>query len=76
MGLTVVASDYSERFAYNASSLVEYQGWALPNSTATAALWKIVKYTYSGNTVISKQFADGNAKFDNVWDDHATLSYS
>ena len=60
-----------------ASSTINYYGHASPNSAQTAAVWRVKRETLDGQgrtTVI--EFADGNASFDNVWADRATLSYS
>lgn len=39
------------------------------------AKWQIIKIERS-ETLISFYFADGDAEFDNVWDDRAVLIYS
>jgi hypothetical protein len=53
-----------------------YVGWAAPGSDTDAAVWKILKLTYSGTNLTQRLWADGDTKFDNVWDQRATLSYS
>ena len=56
---------------------VTYVGKAAPGTVTSSALWQVQKVDESGTpetTVIT--FADGNSKFDNVWDDRATLTYS
>ena len=50
-----------------------YVGEALPGTATSAALWRVQRITVANNTIL---FADGNAKFDNIWDNYATLSYS
>lgn len=52
-----------------------YLGHALPGTATSAASWRIIRYTFSGDD-IGGAYADGNASFDNVWDDRASLSYS
>lgn len=52
-----------------------YIGWALPGSLTANAVWKITKLTYSGTDLVSQVWADGNTKFDNVWDNRASLTY-
>ncbi len=52
-----------------------YIGYAAPNAATSAAVWRIIKITISG-TVTSLEYADGNGKFDNVWDNRASLTYS
>lgn len=50
-----------------------YNGFAEPGMATTAAKWLIIRETIADSTLL---FADGNKNFDNVWDDHLTLSYS
>lgn len=57
-----------------ASSTVTYVGEAAPGSSAAAAAWRIRKLTKTGGN-LSIKWADGDALFDNVWDDRASLSY-
>lgn len=52
-----------------------YIGWALPGTEEADAAWKITKLEYSGANLVSQIWADGNTKFDNVWDDRASLVY-
>ena len=52
-----------------------YIGRAAPGSLGSAAVWQVQKITVSGTETLIKQ-ADGNDKFDNIWDDRATLTYS
>lgn len=57
-----------------ASSTVTYLGKAVPNSGSAAAVWQIAKIdTTSGASIL---YADGNVKFDNIWNNRASLSYS
>ena len=68
--------DLAVRWDY-ASSTVRYQGHASPGVTTSGAAWRIKRLTFdSSNRHIATEFADGNANFDNVWDNRATLSYS
>lgn len=56
-----------------------YIGYTIPRSPTTPtdeAIWKITRLTYSGANLVAQEWADGNTKFDNVWDDRATLDYS
>lgn len=57
------------------SSSVAYYGKALPGTTTSSASWQIMKKTVSG-TLTTYLYADGNASFDNVWNNRASLSYS
>ena len=46
---------------------------AQPGSLSSAAVWQISKYQDSTGIML---WADGNANFDNIADDRATLTYS
>jgi len=52
----------------------EYFGWAPTNVATSAAVWKIMRITYTDNDFII-EFADGNSLYDNVWDNRASLTY-
>jgi len=52
-----------------------YKGEASPGTATSAALWRITKTTVNAEGDSVKLWADGNANFDNVWDDHLTLTY-
>lgn len=41
----------------------------------SGAYWAIKKFTYSGTQLVLVQWADGNPRMDNVYDNRATLSY-
>ena len=58
-----------------ASSTTTYLGRAACGTATSAASWQIRKISESGN-VTTIEWADGDRKFDNVWDDRASLSYS
>ena len=53
---------------------VIYQGWAKQSTTTSEAKWRIKRTTISGS-LITDEWADSNANFDNVWDDRASLNY-
>lgn len=50
-----------------------YSGDAAPGTATSAASWRIQRLTKADSTLL---WADGNANFDNVWDNYASLSYS
>lgn len=52
-----------------------YQGWAATGTLTSQALWRIRRIVTTGADV-SIKWADGNASFDNEWDNRASLSYS
>lgn len=53
---------------------VTYVGKAAIASATSAAVWHIFKIDETSGTVIT--WADGDANYDNVWDNRASLSYS
>lgn len=57
-----------------ASATVTYFGEAEAGSATSGALWRIRKLTTTGDD-LSIKWADGDALFNNVWDDRASLSY-
>lgn len=59
-----------------ASSTVVYFGYALPGTLTSVASWKIKRLTDLGGNDFKVEYADGNANFDNIWDNRVSLSYS
>lgn len=56
---------------------VTYVGKATIGSSASSAVWQIKKIDETGTPITMViTWADGNATFDNVWDNRASLSYS
>ncbi len=53
---------------------VTYVGKAEIGTATSADEWQIFKIDESSGTVIT--WADGDEKFDNVWDDRESLTYS
>lgn len=56
------------------TSTLFYVGEATFAAPTSSALWRIRKIDTS--TGVDVRWADGNANFDNVWDNRASLSYS
>lgn len=56
-------------------SSTTYVGSAKLGASTSAGVWQIIKIVLSGTTTTITH-ADGDAKYDNVWDDRASLSYS
>lgn len=53
-----------------------FVGYAPPGKLTSDAVWKIMKLTYDGNSQLtSRLWADGDTKFDNVWDNRLVLTY-
>lgn len=73
--LKYVQSVPLKKIVDEASTTVAYIGEAVPSATTSQALWRIKKIDSTTNpkTIF---FADADDKFDNVWDNRASLSYS
>lgn len=57
------------------SDTLSYVGKAAPNSDTADPVWQVRKIETVGS-VLSVLYAEGNDRFDNIWDDRASLSYS
>ena len=56
------------------SATLSYIGEAPPNSSMSAPVWRMRRLdTTSG---VQLYYADGNTRFDNVWDNRASLTYT
>jgi hypothetical protein len=53
-----------------------YAGFALPGTLTSATGWAIRKMTAVGDNITATDWASGTTKFDKVWDDRATYTYS
>jgi hypothetical protein len=60
----------------DAGSGITYVGYAPIGTATSAAGWKIKRLDESGDPELIILFADGDANYDNVWDNRAALSYS
>jgi len=73
--VSVVDKQYAKRIAKDSGdSNLEYIGNAEPGTSDSSASWQIKRVDTTSGTIIL--FADGDADFDNVWDDREGLSYS
>lgn len=53
-----------------------YIGYAEPNSETSLPLWQIRKLTYDAkNSLLTVDWANGNRKFENIWDNRENLTY-
>lgn len=63
----------------NANGQVIYQGRCSSfTGNESQATWMIKKITMTegdGSQIITEQFADGDIKYDNIWDNRASLTY-
>ena len=55
---------------------ITYYGYSIPGAIdkTNQAIWKIKKIDETSDMIVS--WADGNANYDNIWDNRAALSYS
>jgi hypothetical protein len=67
-GLYVEEAPYTSRIDTGVSNTI-YIGTAVVGTLTSAAKWQIQKVD---TTVISITYADGDANFDNIWDDRRT----
>lgn len=58
------------------STTLAYLGDAVVGGSASSAIWRIQKLVFTTAGSIAITYADGNANFDNVWNNRASLSYS
>lgn len=57
-----------------ASATVTYVGEADPGTATSAASWRLKKIDTTSGTVVT--WADGDASFNNIWDNRASITYS
>lgn len=70
-------ASFTIKIAYDANLNPEYIGEADPGTAVTSAGWRIKKITYDSNqNPTDVKWADGDTKFDNIWNDRATYTYS
>ena len=55
---------------------VAYLGQAVPGTSTGASGWRVQKLVFNAQGDVTCTWADGNANFDNVWDDRTSLTYS
>lgn len=65
---------YAERTDIVSDALI-YKGQADPGALDAAPVWRIRRLTIGVDGDVTTQWADGDANFDNVWADRATLNY-
>ena len=69
--ITTDSQPLSVRMDYGATYL--YIGKAAIGSLTSDASWQVQRITQADTTIL---WADGNASFDNIWDNYASLAYS
>lgn len=66
---------YAKRIDFVSETLI-YRAEAIPGALESQSAWRIQRLTLASDNDVVSQWADGNANFDNVWADRATLSYT
>ena len=70
----VAIVQYTSRTDY-IDAATTYEGEAVPGSATSAAVWRVKKIaTLLGDVAVT--WADGNANFDNIWDNRVSLTYT
>lgn len=73
--MTKLAIPIKRLVKYDGSdSNVQYIGEASFGIATSAPFWRISRLTFIGNS-FTLDWADGNAEFDNIWDDRTSLTY-
>lgn len=65
---------YAKEIDFITDSLI-YRGEASPGTLKSAAGWRIRKIVIGTGGDVSEIWASGNADFDKVWDNRASLTY-
>ena len=69
--------DMIDRWDYTSTASVWYHGHASPGTATTQAGWRIKRIALDTSLrPTGSTMADGNANYDNIWDNRTTLSYS
>lgn len=66
---------HTTAFAYDVNNNPAYIGKAEFGAGKGEAKWQIQKMVYAGNNLTDILWADGDTKFDNVWNDRTGLVY-
>ena len=71
-----LSTRFDSNIAYVAASdLVEFLGVAEPGANKAEGKWAIFKVLYSGTNITEIRWANGDRRFDKVWDDRAIYMY-
>ena len=70
-------AEFSTRYDQDADPpTLAYLGKAYPGASAAVAAWQVQKLVFGLDGDVTITWADGNASFDNIWDDRAALTYT
>lgn len=70
-----VTSANSATRIHQVNSNLIYYGWAEIGTLDSAPKWKIMRQQ-TVSSVTRGEFADGNGNFDNIWNNHESLTYT
>jgi hypothetical protein len=72
-----LAAKYTIRYDQDADPpTFAYLGEAIPGASPAASVWRIQKLVFSVDGDVTTTWAEGNANFDNIWNNRASLTYS
>jgi len=72
-----LTTKYTTAIAYDISDNPEYAGEAATGSVQSERAWRIIKIIYDvSSNPVSVLWAEGNQKFDKIWDDRMSYTYS
>jgi len=76
-GVSVITTTDSAYITFldEAGGGVTYVGKAAPRSLTASPVWQIRRITATDGD-LAVEFADGDDRFDNIWDARASLGYS
>ena len=73
----VEVTNYATRYDQDAATpTFAYLGKAAVSSATSAAVWQVQKLVFGADGDVTITWADGNASFDNIWDNRAALTYT
>lgn len=58
------------------TSSITYYGFAVPGSLTSEAKWRILRAQQVTSKIMEYKYADGNDRFDNIWDNRTSLTYT
>ena len=77
--VSITDTNFSKQYAYDSNGNLQYEGFAVPGSATSAAVWAIRKFTYTSMSpyqTLTETWAGGSSSFTNIWDNRASFSYS
>jgi len=73
---TVTSKPYAIAVDGTTTANTTYVGQSAPGSSGTALVWQIKRIDESVTSMATITYADGDASYDNAWDNRGTMSYS